>query len=54
MLLEQPQDAIADVRRIVVRDHGLARALGQGDFSALRERVRRMDQHHELVLAEND
>ena len=34
MLLEQAQHAVADVRRIVVRDHRLARALGQRDFLA--------------------
>ena len=53
MLLEQPQHAIADVRGIVVRDDRLARALGQRDLAALRQRVRRVDEHHQLVVAEH-
>ena len=53
MLLEQPQHAIADVRRIVVRDDGLARALRQRHLLAVRQRVRRVDEHHQLVLAEH-
>ena len=34
VLLEQPQHAVAHVRRIVVGDDRLARALGQRDFLA--------------------
>jgi 3-isopropylmalate/(R)-2-methylmalate dehydratase small subunit len=39
MLLEQPQHTVADVRRIVVRDHGLTRTFGECDFLAVGERV---------------
>ena len=54
MLLEEPQHAVAHVRRIVVRDHGLPRAFGERHLPAVRERVRRMHEHHQLVLSEHD
>ena len=53
MLLEQAQHAVAHVRRIVVRDHRLARALRQRHFAARGQRMRRVHEHHELVLAEH-
>ncbi len=53
MLLEQPEHSVANMRRVIVRDDGLARALRQGDFFAVGQGVGRVHQHHELILAED-
>ena len=54
VLLEQSQHAIADMRWIVVRNHGVPSAFGQRHLFVARERVRRIDQHHQLVVPEDD
>ena len=54
MLLEEPQYAVAHVRRIVVRDHRVPAALRERHFLMSRERMARRYEHHELVVAEDD
>jgi hypothetical protein len=54
MLLEETQHVFPDMRRVVMRDDGLAGALGQRDLARLREGMRGRYEHHELVLAEHN
>ena len=54
MLLERSEDAIAHVGRVIVRDERLPRTFRERHALRCREVVRRMDEHHEIVLAERD
>src|SRR5262247_4678491 len=54
MLLEEPQHAIAHVRWIVVRDDGMSAAFGKRHLLAAGKRVIGRDEHHELVVPEDN
>ncbi len=52
--LERAEDALAGRRRIVVRDHRLAAELGQRHLFPPRQRMLRVDQHDQIVVAQRE
>jgi len=54
VLLEQPQHTIAYVRGVVVSDDSVSTAFGERHFLRLCERVRRVNEHDELIVAQHD
>ena len=53
-LLEKPQHALARRRRVVVRDHRLPAEIGERDGATRRERMRRVREQHQLVVADRE
>ena len=53
VLLEQPQHTIAYVRWVVVSDDSVSTAFSERHFLRLCERVRRVNEHDELVVAQH-